>query len=127
MKMIAKKRKKDRKTTLFPSSLFRWDPLRRRWGRSSRCRGCGTGRRLCCPRRGRPRPKLRKRIESLSRRSVTSVSGFEEFYIETFVMGADAQVRGIGARLDEQGFDPEVKELMREFLAQVATFMINRQ
>src|SRR5690349_25173509 len=28
--------------------------------------------------------------------------------------------------LDEAGFDADVKELMREFLAQVATFMINR-
>jgi putative intracellular protease/amidase len=38
-------------------------------------------------------------------RAVTSVSGFEEFYIETFVMGADAQVRGIGERLEDAGYE----------------------
>ena len=39
----------------------------------------------------------------------------------------DRWMQLMSAALDEQGFDPEVKELMREFLAQVATFMINRQ
>ena len=39
----------------------------------------------------------------------------------------DRWIALMSAALDEQGFDPEVKELMREFLAQVATFMINRQ
>lgn len=38
-------------------------------------------------------------------RAVTSVSGFEEFYIETFVMGADAKLRGIGARLERAGYE----------------------
>ena len=38
----------------------------------------------------------------------------------------DRWIALMSAALDEQGFDPEVKELMREFLAQVATFMINR-
>ncbi|WP_342380610.1 type 1 glutamine amidotransferase domain-containing protein [Myxococcus stipitatus] len=40
-------------------------------------------------------------------RRVTSVSGFEEWYIETFVMGARAQVRGIGSGLEEAGFHHE--------------------
>ena len=39
----------------------------------------------------------------------------------------DRWIALMSAALDEQGFDPEVKELMREFLTQVATFMINRQ
>jgi hemoglobin len=39
----------------------------------------------------------------------------------------DRWIELMSAALDEQGFDPEVRELMREFLAQVATFMINRQ
>ena len=39
----------------------------------------------------------------------------------------DRWMQLMSTALDEQGFDPEVKELMREFLAQVATFMINRQ
>ncbi|MBZ4399391.1 type 1 glutamine amidotransferase domain-containing protein [Myxococcus sp. AS-1-15] len=37
-------------------------------------------------------------------RRVTSVSGFEEWYIETFVMGARAEVRGIGDQLDDAGY-----------------------
>ncbi|NTX16092.1 type 1 glutamine amidotransferase domain-containing protein [Myxococcus sp. CA056] len=40
-------------------------------------------------------------------RRVTSVSGFEEWYIETFVMGARAQVRGIGEQLDDAGYHHE--------------------
>lgn len=40
-------------------------------------------------------------------RRVTSVSGIEEWYIEAFVMGADAQVREIGDRLDDAGFRHE--------------------
>ena len=36
-------------------------------------------------------------------RKVTSVSGIEEWYIETFVMGADAQYRKIGRKLDDAG------------------------
>jgi len=41
---------------------------------------------------------------TFSDRRVTSVSGIEEWYIETFVMGADAQVRDIGGLLDDAGF-----------------------
>lgn len=41
----------------------------------------------------------------LQGRAVTSVSGFEEFYIETFVMGADAKFRGIGDRLEDAGYE----------------------
>ncbi|MCP3143831.1 DJ-1/PfpI family protein [Pyxidicoccus xibeiensis] len=37
-------------------------------------------------------------------RRVTSVSGFEEWYIETFVMGKRAQVREIGEQLDAAGY-----------------------
>ncbi|MFP2930870.1 type 1 glutamine amidotransferase domain-containing protein [Pyxidicoccus sp. 3LG] len=37
-------------------------------------------------------------------RRVTSVSGFEEWYIETFVMGERAQVREIGEQLDGAGY-----------------------
>lgn len=40
-------------------------------------------------------------------RRVTSVSGIEEWYIETFVMDADAQVRAIGDTLDDNGFRHE--------------------
>ena len=40
----------------------------------------------------------------LEHRAVTSVSGFEEFYIETFVMGADAEVRGIAERLQAASY-----------------------
>jgi putative intracellular protease/amidase len=40
-------------------------------------------------------------------RRVTSVSGFEEWYIETFVMGERAQVREIGEQLDEAGYRHE--------------------
>jgi putative intracellular protease/amidase len=42
---------------------------------------------------------------ALQSRTVTSVSGFEEFYIETFVMGADAKVRGIGEQLEDTGYE----------------------
>jgi len=45
--------------------------------------------------------------DSLAGRNVTSVSGFEEFYIETFVMGGDAKVRNIGKQLNYTGFDYE--------------------
>ncbi|XXF80139.1 type 1 glutamine amidotransferase domain-containing protein [Myxococcaceae bacterium GXIMD 01537] len=37
-------------------------------------------------------------------RRVTSVSGFEEWYIETFIMGARAQVRGIAEQLEDAGY-----------------------
>jgi putative intracellular protease/amidase len=37
-------------------------------------------------------------------RRVTSVSGIEEWYIETFVMDARAKVRRLGARLEDSGF-----------------------
>ena len=40
----------------------------------------------------------------LAGRRVTSVSGLEELFIETFVMGEEAQIRGIGAALEERGF-----------------------
>lgn len=40
-------------------------------------------------------------------RRVTSVSRIEEWYIETFVMHAKAQVRGIASRLDEAGLRHE--------------------
>ncbi|WP_437721057.1 type 1 glutamine amidotransferase domain-containing protein [Sorangium sp. So ce861] len=43
----------------------------------------------------------------LSRRTVTSVSSFEELYIETFVMGAEAQVRDIGEQLEDHGYEHE--------------------
>jgi putative intracellular protease/amidase len=45
--------------------------------------------------------------QRLARRTVTSVSSFEEFYIETFVMGAKARVRGIADRLEEAGYEHE--------------------
>jgi putative intracellular protease/amidase len=45
--------------------------------------------------------------ERLAERTVTSVSSFEEFYIETFVMGANAQVRGIAGRLEDRGYEHE--------------------
>jgi putative intracellular protease/amidase len=38
-------------------------------------------------------------------RLVTSVSGLEEFYIETFIMGGKARRRGIGRALEQKGFD----------------------
>lgn len=38
---------------------------------------------------------------------MTSVSATEEWYIDSFVMGADAQVHGIGERLDEAAFRHE--------------------
>lgn len=37
-------------------------------------------------------------------RAVTSVSGTEEFFIETFIMGGDALDRGIGDQLAHQGY-----------------------
>ncbi len=40
----------------------------------------------------------------LASRSVTAVSGLEELFIETFVMGEKATVRGIGDRLEERGY-----------------------
>jgi len=42
--------------------------------------------------------------ESLEGRRVTSVSGFEERYIETMVMGAKAQIRAIGESLEDAGY-----------------------
>jgi putative intracellular protease/amidase len=53
-------------------------------------------------------PALLLRLENppaLRGRQVTSVSGFEEFYIETFVMGGDAQVRNIGDELEARGYE----------------------
>lgn len=41
----------------------------------------------------------------LQGRKVTSVTGLEEFYIETFVMGGKAQKRRIGRSLAQRGFD----------------------
>lgn len=38
---------------------------------------------------------------------VTSVSGFEEWYIETFVMGDEARVRAIGSALGDSGYRHE--------------------
>lgn len=38
---------------------------------------------------------------------VTSVSAFEEWYIETFVMGDEARVRAIGSALDDHGYRHE--------------------
>jgi putative intracellular protease/amidase len=38
-------------------------------------------------------------------REVTAISGLEEFYIETFVMGGEAQVRKIGNLLEANGYD----------------------
>ena len=52
-------------------------------------------------------PALLTRLASPSRlrgRQVTSVSGFEEFYIETFVMQGEAQVRNIGDQLEAAGY-----------------------
>jgi putative intracellular protease/amidase len=43
----------------------------------------------------------------LSGRTVTSVSSLEELYIETFVMGAEAQVRDIGEQLEDHGYEHE--------------------
>ncbi|QSQ16949.1 type 1 glutamine amidotransferase domain-containing protein [Myxococcus landrumensis] len=51
--------------------------------------------------------RLSAEANPFSGRRVTSVSGFEEWYIETFVMGARAQVRGIGSRLEDAGFHHE--------------------
>jgi|GEM_PF-301121 len=51
--------------------------------------------------------RLPAKQSPFSGRRVTSVSGFEEWYIETFVMGARAQVRGIGDQLDEAGYEHE--------------------
>lgn len=41
----------------------------------------------------------------LARKRVTSVSPFEEFFIETFVMGGEAEERKIGRSLEEAGYD----------------------
>jgi putative intracellular protease/amidase len=52
-------------------------------------------------------PALLMRLQSapaLRGRQVTSVSGFEEFYIETFVMGGNARVRNIGDQLEALGY-----------------------
>jgi putative intracellular protease/amidase len=38
-------------------------------------------------------------------RRVTSVSGIEEFYIETFIMDGDAKDRAIGRQLERRGFE----------------------
>lgn len=40
----------------------------------------------------------------LAKRSVTAVSGLEEWFIETFVMGEEATVRGISDRLEQRGY-----------------------
>ena len=53
-------------------------------------------------------PALLTRVPNsptLRGRQVTSVSGFEEFYIETFVMGGNAQVRDIGDQLEASGYE----------------------
>lgn len=42
--------------------------------------------------------------EAYTGRALTSVSSFEEWYIERIVMGAQAQVRAIGSSLTEAGF-----------------------
>lgn len=52
-------------------------------------------------------PALLTRIQPAGRlagRMVTSVSGLEELFIETFVMGEEASERGIGASLEEHGY-----------------------
>lgn len=52
-------------------------------------------------------PALLTRFATPSRlrgRQLTSVSGFEEFYIERFVMQGDAQVRKIGDQLESAGY-----------------------
>lgn len=41
----------------------------------------------------------------LAQRRVTSVSPFEEFFIETFVMGGEAEERKIGRSLEKLGYD----------------------
>lgn len=51
--------------------------------------------------------RLPKQQSPFAGRRVTSVSGFEEWYIETFVMDARAQVRGIGDQLDDAGYRHE--------------------
>lgn len=40
-------------------------------------------------------------------RVVTSVSGFEEWFIETFIMGSEAVDRGIHDQLEDKGFEYE--------------------
>jgi len=53
-------------------------------------------------------PAILTRMEpphALTGRTVTSVSGIEEFYIESFVMGADARFRRIGAELEDAGYE----------------------
>ncbi len=54
-------------------------------------------------------PALLSRLPSeehaLSGRKVTSVTGLEEFYIETFVMGGEAEERRIGRSLERRGFN----------------------
>jgi putative intracellular protease/amidase len=45
-----------------------------------------------------------KRPGRLAGREVTSVSGLEELFIETFVMGEEAKVRGIGQSLQQHGY-----------------------
>ncbi|MFN3199925.1 MAG: type 1 glutamine amidotransferase domain-containing protein [Bradymonadia bacterium] len=56
-------------------------------------------------------PAILSRVNNLpasfTNRHVTSVSGIEEWYIESFVMDAEAQVRGIGDRLETAGFRHE--------------------
>lgn len=42
--------------------------------------------------------------DPLRGRLVTSVSGFEEWFIETFIMGGKPKIRGIGDRLEAAGF-----------------------
>lgn len=52
-------------------------------------------------------PALLTRLKQpgrLARREVTSVSRLEELFIETFVMGEEARVRGIGDSLQEHGY-----------------------
>jgi putative intracellular protease/amidase len=52
-------------------------------------------------------PALLTRLKqpgALAERSVTGVSGLEEWFIETFVMGEEATVRGIGDRLEQRGY-----------------------
>jgi putative intracellular protease/amidase len=52
-------------------------------------------------------PALLTRLKQpgrLAGREVTSVSGLEELFIETFVMGEQAQIRGIGSRLQQRGY-----------------------
>ena len=56
-------------------------------------------------------PALLTRVKPagrLARRVVTSVSGLEELFIETFVMGEEASERGIGDRLEQHGYQHSV-------------------